>query len=124
MVNVGSESLELCGGTHVDTSGMIGQVYIVSESSVAAGIRRIEAQCGMAAYAASKSKREAVDSLSRELSRAAGEVSAKVSALVEESHRLKKEIEELAHKESSAGLDKALAEGRGAGGVPRLYTAQ
>ncbi len=49
VVQIGSESAELCGGTHCPSTGIIGSFRIVGEGSAAANVRRIEAVCGMAA---------------------------------------------------------------------------
>lgn len=54
VVSFGEASIELCGGTHIGNTGMIGSFYIAKESGVSAGVRRIEAVCGLAAYAYAK----------------------------------------------------------------------
>ena len=50
VVRAGSHSLEFCGGTHVDRLGDIGQIQLVSEASIGANTRRIEAVSALAAY--------------------------------------------------------------------------
>ncbi len=61
VVSFGDTSIELCGGIHVENSAAIGTFIIVKESGVSAGVRRIEAVCGNAAYNYFKAQRHTVE---------------------------------------------------------------
>ncbi len=61
VVNFGTASVEFCGGTHVDNTVSIGTFIITKESGVSAGVRRIEAVCGNAAYNLFKSQRHLLE---------------------------------------------------------------
>lgn len=108
VMKIGNESTELCGGTHVSRTGDIGFFKIVSESSVANGIRRIEAVTGTGAA-------EWVQDTYSQLSNIAGVVKAspdtaaeKVTQLSERNRQLEKELAQLKSKlASSQGSDLA-----------------
>ncbi|BDY13328.1 alanine--tRNA ligase [Hydrogenimonas cancrithermarum] len=67
VVSFGESSIELCGGTHVHNTAEIGMFLITKESGVSAGIRRIEAVCGHAAYELVKRMRGTLTTIEREL---------------------------------------------------------
>ena len=67
VVSFGDDSIELCGGTHVDNTAQIGLFMITKESGVSAGVRRIEAVCGNAAREAVNQLREELNSIKTEL---------------------------------------------------------
>jgi alanyl-tRNA synthetase len=88
LVAIPGVSKELCGGTHVSRTGDIGLVKIVTEAGIAAGMRRIEAVCGLEALRLVKEEE-------RELSRAAGLLKAGRGELVERLTRVMKRTREL-----------------------------
>ncbi|HKG08827.1 MAG TPA: DHHA1 domain-containing protein, partial [Pedobacter sp.] len=95
-------SKELCGGTHVQATGQIGYFKIIAESAVAAGVRRIEAITADKAEAFVLEQNREINEL-RALLKGNKDLSAAVTALLEENSRLKKEAEK-ALVEHSANL--------------------
>jgi alanyl-tRNA synthetase len=63
VIKIGDYSMELCGGTHIRSTGEIGMFRIISETGVAAGIRRIEALVGESAYEQTLSERKTLEEL-------------------------------------------------------------
>ncbi len=100
-------SKELCGGTHVNSSGRIGYFKILSESAVAAGVRRIEAITGEHSARHIDEQLNQLSSI-KELLKNPRDVQKSIEALLEENIRLKKEAERNMI-ERSAGLKTELA---------------
>ncbi len=96
VVSIGSFSKELCGGTHLSCSSEAGLFKIISESSVAAGIRRIEATTGYGVLALISEKEKLIFDTAKELKTAAfSELPRRVQSLQNELRTAKKEIEAL-----------------------------
>ena len=120
VLSIGDFSVELCGGTHVTRAGDIGLFKILSETGIAAGVRRIEAVTGARAL-------DYIDATEKGLSEVAGlvkagreEAPAKVSQLLDRNRRLEKELETLKAKlASSQGSDLA-SQAQEVGGIKVL----
>ncbi|MER9869197.1 alanine--tRNA ligase [Mesorhizobium sp. M0136] len=91
-------SVELCGGTHVRATGDIGLVRIVSDSAVAAGVRRIEALTGEAARKHLDEQDKRLKAAAAALRISAADVPARVEALLDERKKLEKELTEARKK--------------------------
>lgn len=122
MVQMGNFSTELCGGTHCDNTGKIGLFKITSESSVAAGIRRIEAVTGMGVLQLIASKDKLIIDTASELKlQNAADISKRASQLQSEISAMKREIDLLNAKLAEAKLSDVFANATTVGSV-RLVT--
>ena len=102
VVTIGDYSIELCGGTHVERAGDIGLFKIVSESGIAAGVRRIEAVTGADAVAYVSEQEQQLSDVAALVKGDSASVLEKVTALLEKSKSLEKQIAQLSDKLASA----------------------
>ncbi|GHC24056.1 alanine--tRNA ligase [Aidingimonas halophila] len=113
-------SIELCGGTHVARSGDIGCCHILSETGIAAGVRRIEAITGEAALAYLREQEARLARVGERLKARPEQVESRVESLVESHRHLEKELERLKAKLASAAGSDMISEAREVAGVKLL----
>ena len=110
VLQLGSFSVELCGGTHVERAGDIGLFKIVSEGGVAAGVRRIEAVSGQGAIDHISQTDDILRSVAALVRGTRDDVSARVHDSLEQLRNLEKQVRSLKDKlASGAGTDLAAA---------------
>ena len=123
MVKMGNFSTELCGGTHCNNTGKIGLFKIISESSVAAGVRRIEAVTGLGVLNLIANKDALIHETASELKvQNPADIAKKASALQSEISAMKKEIEALNSKLAGSKLGDVLASAVSVGSVKLVAT--
>lgn len=122
LVEIPGFSMELCGGTHAQATGAIGIFKVVSESAVAAGVRRIEGLTGRAAYEYIKREEAALEEAASLLKSRPLEVSEKVERLLATLKEKEKEIERLQSRLASSSLALLLEKVQEVKGVKVLAT--
>ncbi|HMA77256.1 MAG TPA: alanine--tRNA ligase [Candidatus Krumholzibacteriaceae bacterium] len=95
VVKIKGVSAELCGGTHADSTGNIGLFLIVHQSSIAAGVRRIEAVTGSAALEYVRGYISDVEETADLLKASRDEIAQKIKFIIDENAKLKRRIKEL-----------------------------
>jgi alanyl-tRNA synthetase len=120
VLSLGDFSMELCGGTHVERTGDIGFFKIISESGVAAGVRRVEAVTGQAAYEWVVRADQVLRDIASVLRGSREDVDEKVRELVERSKRLDKEVQQLKSKLATGQGGDVSSQAKAVGGVKVL----
>ena len=121
VVNMGGWSIELCGGTHLNNTAKVGPFRIVSEASVASGVRRIEAITGEAFLRDAANSRKMLSEVCSVVKvKKPEELENKLNAQLEEIKALKKEIEAYKAKEAAGAVDQLLAGAATVGSVKVL----
>jgi alanyl-tRNA synthetase len=103
VLRLGNFSTELCGGTHVSRAGDIGLFKIISESGIAAGVRRIEAVTGRGALAWVNANETLLRDVAGLVKAGRDDLAGKVTQLVERTKTLEREIQTLRRKLASGG---------------------
>ena len=105
VVRIGDYSLELCGGTHVASTGAIGFFDVVAESGIAAGTRRAEALTGRGAEIAVRQQRDILVRLASQINAPFDALPDKVDALLERQRELERSVDELRRRIASFEAD-------------------
>ncbi|MCD8342790.1 MAG: alanine--tRNA ligase, partial [Oscillospiraceae bacterium] len=117
VVDMGGKSIELCGGTHVGNTAMIGPFCIVSEQSVASGVRRIEAVTGKAYIELSREREMMLAKVAEKLKTSPTELLRKVDSFTHELRDLHATVERLTDKLRAGDMDGTMGSARKVGDV-------
>ena len=108
VVRAGDFSAELCGGTHCRATGDIGPFRIISESSVASGVRRIEALTGFTSLQFSKKREDELEKTARLLRVTDLKVSGRVEKILRDLKQHEKELDDIRQKTATGGAGNIL----------------
>jgi len=117
VVKIGEFSLELCGGTHLNSTSNIGLFKILNEEGIGSGIRRIEAATGERALKYIKEKENIIKEVSDKLQTMPSEVPLKINQIIDDANNMKKKIKIIRNKLAHYEVDKLLSKKKEIKGV-------
>ena len=122
VLDLGPSSKELCGGTHVEATGQIGMFKIISEGSVAAGIRRIEAVTGMGALEFTRTQSSTVLEISQALKTTPDKLAARLEEMQERIKYLDKRLQQAEQTVANSLADNLISHAKSIAGVKVVIT--
>ena len=120
VVSMGERSLELCGGTHVSNTAKIGSFVLISEGSVASGVRRIEALTGFQALNFGQQNERLLQEAAARLKTVPAELGKRLDQQAAELRDLRRQLQQYKDKESAKGADAVLEKAEVIGGLKVL----
>ncbi|MGE5172236.1 MAG: alanine--tRNA ligase [Betaproteobacteria bacterium] len=120
VVTVKDVSKELCGGTHTRASGDIGLFKIISETGIAAGVRRIEALAGRRAYQEVKKEENSLQEIAQLLKSSDPDLVGRIEKLVMQLKETERELDRMKHKLQSSQASDVISEARDIKGIKVL----
>ncbi|HEU5125389.1 MAG TPA: DHHA1 domain-containing protein, partial [Verrucomicrobiae bacterium] len=113
-------SMELCGGTHVRATGEIGLFRILSESAVAAGVRRIEAVAGLQAYDVADQQLQLIRALAGKINSPVHELEKKIDSLLAHQKELEKQVRIALQRNASNAASELLGRAETVNDIPLI----
>ncbi len=117
VVQAGEYSVELCGGTHVAATGEIGFVKLMSESSISAGVRRVEAFTGDAALSTIQDDEQLLSHVSNLLKTPKTDLPERIAQLLQEHKELEQQVQQLKSKNALSNIDDLIEGAKSVDGV-------
>jgi len=117
VVKIGEFSLELCGGTHLNSTSNIGLFKILNEEGIGSGLRRIEAVTGERALKYIKEKENIIKDVSGKLQTIPSEIPQKINQIIDNDNNMKKKIKIIRNKLAHYEVDKLLSKKKEIKGV-------
>jgi alanyl-tRNA synthetase len=115
LVDIGGYSKELCAGTHTRATGEIGLFRIVNEAAIAAGVRRIEATAGLAAYESARADMDRLMGVAGKLNAPLAELEKKLEAMLAQQKAIEKQLSALKQSQAAGVAAELLEKVRSAG---------